>query len=97
MKINQKLSIGFTAIATPIILFIILMIRSVENELKEVGDFHSPSLYLIQNYATKIIEAAGENFAYIASGDQSEKEAFLLWVKEIEATKNNYAKAEFVS
>lgn len=97
MKISQKLSIGFAAIATPITLFSILMIGSVGNELKEVGDFHSPNLYLIQNYATKTTEVVGESFAYIASGDQSEKEVFLSWAKEIEATKKNFVEVELTS
>lgn len=97
MKLSQKLSISFAVIATPITLFSILMIGSVRNELKEVGDFYSPNLYLIQNYATKTTEAVEQSFAYIASGDQSEKDAFLMWAKEIEASQQKFANVEVTS
>ncbi len=78
MKISQKLSIGFVAIVTPIILFSVFTINSIKKELKELESFHSPNLYLIQNYATKAAGAVEESFAYIASGDQSKKSLFSM-------------------
>lgn len=84
MRISHKLAISFAAIVTPITLFSIFTINSIKNELKEVGNFYNPNLYLIQNYAIKNAEAVEESFAYIASGKKGEKEAFLAWAEETE-------------
>ncbi len=90
MKISQKMFIGFTAIAIAITLFSIFTISLIKNELKEVGDFHSHSLYLIQNLETKTTEAVKDSFAYIVSGEPRNKEAFLAWV-----AKNNSINEKF--
>jgi PAS domain S-box-containing protein len=94
VKISQKMFIGFTAIAIAITLFSIFTISLIKNELKEVGDFHSHSLYLIQNLETKTTEAVKDSFAYIVSGEPRNKEAFLAWVAKNNSINEKFQKLE---
>ncbi len=94
MKTSQKISIGFTAIAIAITLFSIFTVSLIKNELKEVGDFHSPSLYLIQNLETKTTDAINDSFAYIVSGDPRNKEAFLAWIAKNNSINEKFQKLE---
>ncbi len=94
MKISQEMSINFTVIATAITLFSIFTVSLIQNELKEVGDFHSASLYLIQNLETKTTEAIKDSFAYIVPGEPRNKEAFLAWVAKNNSVNEKFQKLE---
>jgi len=52
-------------------------IRPIENQLKEIGRFHSTALYSIQSINSNLTGAVEESFAYVISGDVHEKEEFL--------------------
>lgn len=76
--------IRFAVIVTTITLFSIFTTTLVQKEFKEAGDFCNNTLDLTQNNATKANEAVEESFAYIASNEKSEKEAFLAWAEKLD-------------
>ena len=51
-------------------------IRPIENQLKEIGRFHSTALYSIQSINSNLTGTVEESFAYVISGDVLEKEKF---------------------
>ncbi len=95
MKISQKLTLSFIMVGVLIALACTVAVIPIENELTELGGFHTPALDAIQSLHAKAMMAVEESFAYIISGEKSEKEDFLAVVKkfDVEAKKfRNIAK-----
>jgi len=65
-------------------------IRPIENQLKEIGRFHSTALYSIQSINSNLTGAVEESFAYVISGDVLEKEEFLQWAEDFKQNSKEF-------
>ena len=79
MKVSTRIILSFVMLGVFIIIASYMGIRPIENQLKEIGTFHSTTLYSIQSINSKLTGAVEESFAYVVSGDAQEKEEFLQW------------------
>lgn len=79
MQTGTRITLSFAVLSIFIITAIFLIIRPLENDLKEIGGFRSEGLHSIQSLHTKFNAAVEESFAYVVSGDTHEKEEFLQW------------------
>jgi len=81
MKVSTRIILSFVMLGLFIIIASYMGIRPIENQLKEIGTFHSTALYSIQSINSKLTGAVEESFAYVVSGDAQEKEEFLQWAE----------------
>ena len=81
MKVSTRIILSFVMLGVFIIIASYMGIRPIENQLKEIGTFHSTALYSIQSINSKLTGAVEESFAYVVSGDAQEKEEFLQWAE----------------
>ncbi len=77
MKVSTRIILSFVILGLFIIIANYMGIRPIENQLKEIGRFHSTALYSIQSINSNLTGAVEESFAYVISGDVHEKEEFL--------------------
>ena len=92
MRISQKLIAGFVIVVTPTIVVSIFAVISIDTQIQEFGQFHTPALYLIQQSANQTLEAVQESFAYIASRQEIERDEFLRWAQRYVLTHEEFEK-----
>jgi PAS domain S-box-containing protein len=92
MRIGPKLILGFAGIGGVIALTAIIAVIPIKKELNELGEFHAPAMYLIQALSTESRSAVEEGFAYMASGEKSEKEEFFASIKKFDLQAEEFKK-----
>ena len=90
MKVSTRIILSFVMLGVFIIIASYMGIRPIENQLKEIGTFHSTALYSIQSINSKLTGAVEESFAYVVSGDIHEKEEFLQWAEHFNQTAKEF-------
>ena len=76
MKVSTRIILNFMLLGFVIIIASYMSVQPIETRLKEIKGFHSAALYSIQSLNSKLVEAVGESFAYVVSGDALDKEEF---------------------
>lgn len=92
MRIGQKLMVGFVAVGIFVVLASIIAVIPIGKGIAELGEFHTPALYSIQVILTGTMEAVEESFAYVVSGQKSEKEDFRAWVEKFDLQVKEFGK-----
>jgi len=76
MKIRYKIILGFMIAGLSIALCSYIVLLRTEKGPKDIAGFQTAALYLIQSMESVIASATEESFAYVISGEKSEKEGF---------------------
>jgi nitrogen fixation/metabolism regulation signal transduction histidine kinase len=92
MRISHKLITGFVMVVIPSIVVSVFAVILMDTQIKEVGHFHTPALHLIQQSAHQTLEAVEESFAYIALGEEIERDEFLRWTQRYSLTYEQFEK-----
>ena len=90
MKVSTRIILSFVMLGVFIIIASYMGIRPIENQLKEIGTFHSTALYSIQSINSNLTGAVEESFAYVISGDVLEKEEFLQWAEDFKQNSKEF-------
>lgn len=92
MTIYQKLIAAFAVVLLPTVFISSYSIISIEKELRQLGSFHTPALFSIQNIGAGTIEAVEESFAYLVSREIIEKQEFLDWADRLGSVNADFEK-----
>ncbi len=79
MKISHKLILALLGVCLPLALASVVVTFFIHRQIRELGSFHTASLYVIQSIRSEAMGAVEESFAYIVSGDPKEKQLFFEW------------------
>ena len=90
MKIYQKLLVAFAAVSLPIAVVSIVIVTQTRHEIANIGAFQNRPLYMAQALGLQALAAVEDSFAYVVSGQEREKAAFLKWAQDFRERMNEF-------
>ncbi|MEW6599501.1 MAG: HAMP domain-containing protein, partial [Nitrospirota bacterium] len=92
MKIRYKLIVGFTGVGLSIALASYIVLHSIEKGPKDIAEFQTPKLYLIQGMSATIEEALYQSVFYMLTADNDSHDQFYRFIHKFDAMSAEFMK-----